>query len=390
MGCLCMKQGALDYLIKPVEENRFISSVRRALEICTLRNQVGSLRQVIFSGQLKSPECFAAILTKNRRMLTVFQYLEAVSHSIEPILITGETGVGKELIAHAAHQASGRPGKMVSVNVAGLDDVMFSDTLFGHVRGAYTGASNERLGLITQAKEGTLFLDEIGDLPPSTQVKLLRLIQDGQYYPLGSDVPRLSQARIIAATNKEIRQEMNKGTFRPDLFFRLSSHLVEIPPLRDRLEDLPILIDHFIRKAAESVDKPAPKIPPEIFPLLSAYHFPGNIRELRALVYDAVASHFTGPILPLDRFRAAVRTTAKAQRGTGHPAATRQTEESGQGTSDLLIAPGRLPSLKEADQWLVNEAMRQTDGNQGNAAALLGITRQSLNRRLLNTQQESF
>ncbi|MBF0461816.1 MAG: sigma-54-dependent Fis family transcriptional regulator [Magnetococcales bacterium] len=384
----CMKMGAFDYLIKPVEENRFISSVRRALENHALRDQVSSLRHVLFSKQLRDPDCFSPILTKNRRMLTIFQYLEAVAGSTEPLLITGETGVGKELVAHAAHQASGRPGKMVTINVAGLDDVMFSDTLFGHVRGAYTGAANERPGLIVQAKEGTLFLDEIGDLPPSIQVKLLRLVQDGQYYPLGSDTPKLSQARIVAATNREMRLETNNGHFRLDLFFRLSSHLVEIPPLRDRLEDLPILVDHFVKKAAESMRRPVPRVPPEIFPLLSAYHFPGNVRELRALIYDAVANHAAGSVLPLDRFRSAVRAFTKTQRGVGTPETEQQTQHASQKTSDLLIAPGRLPSLREANQWLVEEAMRQTDGNQGSAAALLGITRQSLNRRLLTTQRQ--
>ncbi|MBF0400698.1 MAG: sigma-54-dependent Fis family transcriptional regulator [Magnetococcales bacterium] len=385
----CMKTGAIDYLIKPVEESRFVSAVRRALELHALRDQVGSLRNVLFSGQLKNPACFGSILTKNRCMLKIFQYLEAVADSAEPILITGETGVGKELIAHAAHQASGRPGKMVSINVAGLDDVMFSDTLFGHVRGAYTGAANERLGLIAQAREGTLFLDEVGDLPPSAQVKLLRLIQDRQYYPLGSDIPKLSQARIIAATNREIRREMSKGSFRADLFYRLSSHFVEIPPLRERLEDLPFLVSHFVREAATSMNKAAPKVPPEIFPLLSAYHFPGNVRELRALVYDAVANHGTGSVLALDRFRSAVRAFAVTHGGEGAVArAVQSVEQAASAATDLLIAPGRLPTLKEASQWLVNEAMRQTDSNQGNAAALLGITRQSLNRRLLNAQRE--
>ena len=383
----CMKEDAFDYLVKPVEESRFVSAVQRALELHALRDQVGSLRSVLFASQLKHPNCFAAILTKNRRMLTIFQYLEAVSVSTEPILITGESGVGKELVAYAAHQASGRPGKMVSVNVAGLDDVMFSDTLFGHVRGALTGAANERLGLIAQAREGTLFLDEIGDLSPATQVKLLRLIQDRHYYPLGSDTAKLSQARIIAATNRELRQEMSKGSFRLDLFYRLSSHCVEIPPLRERMEDLPMLMGHFVREAANSMHKAELKLPPEIFSLLSAYQFPGNVRELRSLIYDAVASHSAGAVLSLERFRTAVRALAIAQRGT-IPGTTIPPGPEAPFPSALLLAPGRLPTLKEASQWLVQEAMRQTNGNQGNAAALLGVTRQSLNRRLLSTQRD--
>jgi two-component system response regulator HydG len=315
---------------------------------------------------------FAHIITANRRMHSVFQYVEAVAESSEPVLITGETGTGKELIAQTIHRQSGREGKMVSLNVAGLDDALFSDTLFGHVKGGYTGADTERAGLLAKAAGGTLFLDEIGDLRSASQVKLLRLLQDYSYYPIGSDLTRTSDARIIAATNRSLQERMARGKFRQDLFFRLSSHPVELPPLRERMDDLPLLLQHFIEEAAETLGKPAPGASDELFTLLSVYDFPGNVRELRSLVFNAVAQHRSGPVLSMETFRLALRKGAPAPGPTGAP----------KGSPNMPLAiTGRFPTLQEADVFLINEAMRRAKNNQGVAAALLGITRQSLNRR---------
>jgi two-component system response regulator HydG len=368
----CMKEGAFDYLVKPVEESRFISSVRRALEVRSLRRQVGSLRHSLMGNGIEHPEAFDHIITANRRMHSVFQYVEAVAESSEPVLITGETGTGKELVAQAIHRLSDRDGKLVSLNVAGLDDALFSDTLFGHVKGGYTGADSERAGLIARAAGGTLFLDEIGDLKSASQVKLLRLLQDSSYYPIGSDLTRTSDARIIAATNRSLEERMARGKFRQDLFFRLSSHPVELPPLRERMDDLPLLLQHFIEEAAETLGKPAPGASDELFTLLSVYDFPGNVRELRSLVFNAVAQHRSGPVLSMETFRAAVRKGTATPRRTGTPKGTR---------NEPLAITGRFPTLQEADVFLVKEAMRRAKNNQGVAAALLGITRQSLNRR---------
>ncbi|HXK57429.1 MAG TPA: sigma 54-interacting transcriptional regulator, partial [Gammaproteobacteria bacterium] len=215
----CMKEGAFDYLVKPVEESRFISCIRRALEINGLRREIGSLRHSLIADGLKCPECFSQILTCQRNMQLLFKYIEAIADTREPVIITGETGTGKELIAQALHKASGRSGKMVSLNVAGLDDNMFSDTLFGHVKGAFTGADRDRVGMIASAAAGTLFLDEIGDLNTISQVKLLRLLQDNTYYSLGSDMMQRADARIIVATNQSLRDKMLRGEFRQDLFF---------------------------------------------------------------------------------------------------------------------------------------------------------------------------
>ena len=167
-------------------------------------------------------------------MLSVFRYIEAIAHSSEPVLITGESGVGKELLAKAVHLASASTKPWVAVNVAGLDDNAFSDSLFGHVKGAFTGADKPRAGLVEKAAGGVLFLDEIGDLESASQIKLLRFIQEGEYYPLGSDQPKTAHARLVFATNHDLVKKMEAGTFRRDLYYRLQTHLVTIPPLRER------------------------------------------------------------------------------------------------------------------------------------------------------------
>ncbi|MBF0213111.1 MAG: sigma-54-dependent Fis family transcriptional regulator [Magnetococcales bacterium] len=369
----CMKEGAFDYLVKPVEESRLISSVRHALEVCTLRRHVGVLRHTLLNQKLKHPEAFASILTRHNKMISVFQYIEAIAESPEPALITGETGVGKEMIAEAIHRLSQKSGRLVTVNVAGLDDTMFSDTLFGHMKGAFTGAEKDREGLITQASDGTLFLDEIGDLTAASQVKLLRLLQDGTYYPLGSDIPKLNRSRIIAATNRNLQQLMTKGIFRQDLFFRLSSHPLEIPPLRQRADDLPLLIDFFLQEATIAMDKPGLRVPAELYTLLSVYHFPGNVRELRALIFNAVARHRFGPILSMESFKEVIQTQRTA------PESDCETEPD---NSPCLEIPGRFPTLKDAEGYLIREALRRAGNNQGIAATLLGISRQTLNYRL--------
>jgi DNA-binding NtrC family response regulator len=249
----CMKQGAFDYLVKPVEESRYTSCVKRALEVRVLRQQLGALKRSLLSDHLQQPDAFSAIITANRKMRGLFQYMEAIAQSSEPILIIGETGVGKGLLSEAAHRLSGRPGRLVQFNVAGADDTLFSDTLFGHTKGAFTSAEQSREGLVSQAAAGTLLLDEIGDLAMTSQVKLLRLLQEQSYYPLGSDVPKNSDIRVLCATNQDLQAQMSAGQFRSDLYFRLSVHQIEVPPLRERKEDIPLLLGHFIEEAAQSM-----------------------------------------------------------------------------------------------------------------------------------------
>ncbi|WP_298436480.1 sigma-54 dependent transcriptional regulator [Geobacter sp.] len=370
MAVECMKGGAFDYFVKPVERSRLLASVQRARELNGLRREVSTLSRHLVSGRLDHEEAFAPMVTCSEAMGGIFRYLEAVAATDQPVLVTGETGTGKELAARAVHDASGRTGEFVAVNAAGLDDLVFSDTLFGHRRGAYTGADQKREGLIARAAEGTLFLDEIGDLAESSQVKLLRLLQEHEYYPLGSDTPCKSAARIVVATNRNLQEMMAAGTFRRDLYYRLSAHRVTLPPLRERREDIPLLVDHFLEQSAAAMGKKKPTPPPELYRYLSAYPFPGNVRELQALVADAVARHQHG-VLALESFREAM--------GSSHCA---DLAELPRQIAGVVGAPDRLPTLKEAEQALIAEALRLAGGNQGLAASYLGITRQALNKRL--------
>ena len=258
----CMQAGAFDYMVKPVEEKRLISGVSRAIERNRLQRENLTLRKQLLGGELSHPETFAPIVTCSPAMISIFKYIEVIAASPEPVLLTGETGVGKELIARAIHEAGGRKGKLVSTNVAGLDDTMFSDTLFGHKKGAFTDARESRGGLIEQASGGTLFLDEIGDLSPASQVKLLRLLQEREYFPLGSDIARHSDARIVAATNRELAASLEAGKFRKDLYYRLEVHHIYIPPLRRRREDIVPLVAHFLEEAGKALNKKKPTPPP--------------------------------------------------------------------------------------------------------------------------------
>jgi DNA-binding NtrC family response regulator len=372
VGIECMRAGAFDYLVKPVEETRMVSTVQRAIEIRELRGEAEALKRCVLSGGLKHAEAFKDIVTGSRSMHAVFQYLETVGPTPRPVLVTGESGVGKELIARAIHCLSNRKGKFVAVNVAGLDDSAFSDTLFGHKRGAFTGADERRAGLIMEASGGTLLLDEVGDLEPSSQVKLLRLLQESEYYPLGSDVPRPTDARFIATTNRDLKELRDSGRFRRDLYFRLQTHQVHIPPLRERPVDLPALLDHCLTNAASELDKKKPTPPHELVALLSTYHFPGNVRELEAMVFDAVSRH-SSRILSMETFKSYI-------------AMNRPEGEAGSDPSRPLECPfahlAAIPTLAESTQMLIDEALKRASDNQSLAAQLLGISQSSLSKRL--------
>ena len=214
----CMKLGAYDFVLKPIEQDAFEQAIRRALEQRSLKAQTSRLKRRLIHRELEHPEAFARIATNNRTMLALFSYVEAIAPSPEPVLITGESGVGKELFAQSVHELSRRGGDLVAVNLAGLDDTLFTDALFGHRKGAFTGADRERRGMIERAVGGTLLLDEIGDLSMASQVKLLRLLQEREYYPIGSDVPHRADARVVAATHQDLGRKVEQGTFRRDLF----------------------------------------------------------------------------------------------------------------------------------------------------------------------------
>ena len=367
----CMKTGAFDYMVKPVEKNRLVSGVRRAIEIRELQYENRLLKERILFGNLENPAAFSEIVTNNRSMRSLFQYVETIAKSLQPVLITGETGVGKELMAGAVHTLSLRQGPFVTVNAAGIDDNIFSDTLFGHIKGAFTGADGMRKGLVEKASGGTLLLDEIGDLSADSQVKLLRLVQEREYLPLGSDLLKITDARIIVATNHDLQALQESGRFRKDLYYRLRTHQINIPPLRERLDDLPLLVDHFLEKAARSLGKKKPSPPAELITLLSNYHFPGNIRELETMIYDAVSSHKSKK-LSMGRFQ----THIKQERSAAGDAS----EQLSPGHDSWLACSEPLPTLEQANSLLIAEAMKRSGNNQSMAARLLGISRQRLAR----------
>ena len=367
----CIKSGAFDYMVKPVEESRLISGIRRAMELQELRRENARLRKQFYSDKLNHPEAFSSIITANRTMRMVFQYAEAIADTNQPVLITGETGTGKELIAQAIHTLSQRNGNFVPVNVAGLDDNLFSDTLFGHEKGAFTGAVGKRAGLVERAENGTLFLDEIGDLSTQTQVKLLRLLQEKEYFPLGQDEPRYTNARIIVATHQNLDVQQETGHFRKDLYYRLHHHHISLPPLRERTDDLPLLVEHFLDKASQALKKKKPTIPGELVTLLATYAFPGNIRELESMIFDAVSRH-TSKVMSLDYFKEYLIRKGSIQKE--HREETR--------SSTSLVFPDILPSLKDTSEALVDEAMKRANNNQTVAAQLIGISQQALNQRL--------
>jgi two-component system, NtrC family, response regulator HydG len=370
----CIKAGAVDYLTKPVEIERLILSVDNALHVNELSMENRNLREYLLNDRLEHPAAFDAIITTSKKMRAIFKYIEVVAKSDQPILVTGETGVGKELIARAIGALSGRKGAFVTVNAAGLDDNMFSDTLFGHKKGAFTGADQPRDGLICTAAGGTLFLDEIGDLNETSQIKLLRLIQEQEFYPVGSDVLKKTDARLIVATNKDISSLIASNKFRKDLYYRLCAHHIQIPPLRERREDIPLLLDHFLEITSKSLNKAKPAPSREVTALLSTHHFEGNVRELHAMVSDAVARYTSG-LLTLDCF-VGLADTDCIQTNAALLVPSREVDEA------LYGFFGRFPTLKEMEDYLTSSAMNLTNGNQRSASLLLGIARQTLSKRL--------
>lgn len=364
----CMKSGAFDYIVKPVDENRLVASVKKSLLYSELHRENLALKEKLKTQDRKRPAAFKDIISNSSQMETIFEYAESIAPSSEPVLIRGETGTGKELMAKAIHNISGMSGEFVAVNVAGLDDNIFSDTLFGHVKGAFTGADANRAGLIERAAGGTLFLDEIGDLNSSSQIKLLRLLQEKEYLPIGQDQYNISSARVITSTHVDLWQLQREGRFREDLHYRLRTHRITLPPLRERKEDLLPLCKHFGQTSAVSLDKKCPTFPTEMVPLLSTYSFPGNIRELQAMVFDAVARNSNG-ILPLTSIKEHIqRSRAEDPIAAGIP----------------ITFADPLPTLKEATQLLIKEAMERANKNQSIAATMLGISQQALSKRLKN------
>jgi DNA-binding NtrC family response regulator len=370
----CMKAGAIDYLVKPVSTTRLITAVNRTLEYSELKRQNECISKSFLNETLKNPDAFSEIITQTPEIKMIFKYIEAIAPSSQPVFITGATGTGKEMMAESVHKSSGRKNRFVAVNVAGLDDNVFSDTLFGHMKGAFTGAASDRSGLVESAAGGTLFLDEIGDLSISSQVKLLRLIQEHEYYPLGADQPKTSNARIVLATNRDIDELKEADNFRKDLYYRICSHHIHIPPLKKRVEDILLLIQAFSNSAASEFGKKPYKIAPVSLRKICTYSFPGNVRELKGLVYDAIGMsnneeefvcYLQNKIFSTDK----------------NSALAASTNESLFSENPYRLIDS-LPTLEESQMLLIEEALRRSSGNQSAASIMLGTTRQLLHRRL--------
>ncbi len=355
----CVKMGAYDYLVKPVENTRLISVVERAVRMADMSKEISFYNETEEDRELEHPENFKNIITENEEMLSTFSYAEAISQSNQPVLITGESGTGKGEIAKAIHKCGNRKGDLITVAIAGLDDTMFSDTLFGHKKGAFTGAMSDRDGLVKKAEGGTLFLDEIGDLEFQSQVKLLQLIQEREYLPLGTDDREKANVRIICATNVDIKKS---ESFRKDLYHRLNTHHIHLSPLKERKDDIPLLLEHFLKQAAAEMNKNVPNYPDELISLLQNYDFPGNIRELRAIVFDAMAEH-KSKTLSMKSF---LKKIGASQDYSPNELKKQKID---------LTKWEMLPKLEELKKLLVDEAYRRTKGNQSLAAKLIGVSR---------------
>lgn len=327
----------------------------------------------------------------------------------DPILITGETGVGKEVVARALHQTAGAAGPFVAVNLGGLDDHTISDTLFGHSRGAYTGAVSGREGLVRKAAAGTLFLDEFAEIAPETQVKLLRLVDQGEFMPLGSDQVRHSRARLIFATNRDLPEALSSARFRHDLFYRISAHWLRIPPLRERPADVKALLEHLMRRHARRLGLPELAIPPRLLDALSRALLPGNVRELEQLVVNALV-HRAWDIRRHESYPGSTATppaTAASPSAevapTEGPVSDRPTPDAAAahgsaaapedwlagcpdptaalGPDEALAFGAALPTPREAVDALIREADRRFPNNRAKAAAAIGLSPQAFTNR---------
>jgi DNA-binding NtrC family response regulator len=361
----CMREGAFDFIDKPVSPARLLSLLSHASEHARLRALLEPQQSARFS------PAFARILTGSPLMFALFQAIERLAPSPLPVLIRGESGSGKELVARAIHDLSGRDGSFVAVNVAGLEGHLFADVLFGHARGAFTGADSVRSGLVKRAEGGTLFMDEIGDLGPEIQVKLLRFIQEGEYYPIGSDRPEHSTCRIVMATHVDLGEAVKAKRFRADLYYRLTVHTIGIPPLRDRREDIALLANHFAREAASHLKLPVPLLPAAFLSVLHGYDYPGNIRELSAMVHGAMAEGVNGQpsVNYIKEYIASHRAALLDQQPESCPDYRYEID-------------GRFPTLEALERLHIQEALRRSAGNQTVAAALLGISQSTISRKL--------
>jgi len=353
----CMKEGAYDYVSKPFKHDEILLVLKKAEERERLKMENRRLREAV--GREYS---FGAIVSRNPRMREIFELIRKVCDVRTSVLILGESGTGKELVARAIHQnGSRRDAPFVAVNCGAIPENLLESELFGHVRGAFTDAAADRAGLFEEAHGGTLFLDEIGEMPHPLQVKLLRVLQEGEVRRVGAQRPRKVDVRVISATSRHLEREVAEGRFREDLFFRLNVFGITLPPLRERLEDVPLLAAHFLEKHGAALGKPGVRLSPEALRLLMGYGWPGNVRELENCIERGIILS-DGKVVTPDALPDGIRG-------------------GGQRETTLYHGDDQL-SIKKAEERLEREFIRRaldkTGGNRTHAARLLEISHRAL------------
>ncbi|RMF91368.1 MAG: sigma-54-dependent Fis family transcriptional regulator, partial [Nitrospinota bacterium] len=351
-----MKAGAYDYLSKPFKIEELLLILERALEKWRLHKEVTSLRHEVW-GRYQ----FDNLIGKSKSMQDLFELIQRIAKAKTTVLIYGKSGTGKELVAKAIHYNSPRREKpFVTVNCAALPESLLESELFGHVKGAFTGATSNRKGLFEEATGGTVFLDEIGEISPALQVKLLRVLQEGEVKRVGQTSSIKVDFRLIAATNRDLSEAVRQGTFREDLYYRLNVISLSLPELKDRKEDIPLLANHFVKKYARQAQSPVEGISKEAMDLLLRYPWPGNVRELENVIERAVTLG-KGPLITPEDLPDLVR------------------EEHRQEYEALL--EGDL-SLEELEKEYIRRTLQKTRGHQTKTAAILGIDRRTLYRKI--------
>ena len=350
-----IKLGAYDYVTKPFPKEKILGVIDNALEREMLRQENQLLKE-----ELNRPAIPEHIVFTSKKFREVYDLTLRVAASSANIMILGESGTGKELIAGTVHDNSSRKGhRFLSLNCAALTDTLLESQLFGHVRGAFTGAVTAQKGLLEEADGGTLFLDEIGDISPAVQAKLLRVIQEREFIPVGATKPRHVDIRFVAATNKDLEKEVREGRFREDLYYRLNVITINLPPLRERKEDVEPLALHFLKKYARRMQKEISGIGEHALQLLSEYQWPGNVRELENVIERAVilarGNLITADVLPV--------TSAAIQTAASQP-------------------PPRLVSLETMEREHIERILASTGFHKSRSAELLGISRKTLDRKI--------
>jgi two-component system nitrogen regulation response regulator GlnG len=375
-----MKLGAYDYLLKPFDVPKLKEIVANALKAARDMRQVVSYQPL-----LESEDYELGIVGRSEGMQQVFKLIGQLAASDATALITGESGTGKELVARAIYHHSNRSAQpFLAVNCAAIPEQLLESELFGHERGAFTGATNQRIGKFEQCNRGTLFLDEIGDMTPATQTKILRVLQSGTFERVGGNQPIKVDVRVIAATNKPLEQAVAARQFREDLFYRLNVVRIHLPPLRDRRQDIPLLVNYFLKKLALDQQRKPQSIAGAAVKALEKYHWPGNVRELENVIRRAHVIAKSDAILPGDlpvevtgksSGDAAVSVTAGGGVASDAAALARQLFQIAKRDPKLKIIPA-------VERELVIEALKETNDNQVHAAKLLGITRATLRKRI--------